>query len=136
VGAHCAGGVAHPQAPGRGDHAALREGVSYEELRQTGEEKDAAILELQQAARTACAALEMERKQVEGELFFPLFVCWLSSLGSTPNLIRVFAFRPADGSWDIGDPSPGNPDGLQLLPAGARGAAGRGPRGVLGRGRG
>jgi hypothetical protein len=36
-------------------------------LRQAGEEKDATILELQQTAETACATLEMEKKQVEGE---------------------------------------------------------------------
>jgi hypothetical protein len=36
--------------------------VSYEELRQDGQEKDAAILELQQAVETTRAALEMEKK--------------------------------------------------------------------------
>jgi hypothetical protein len=114
----------------------VQEGVSYEDLRKASEEKDAAILELQQASTTMRATLESERKQVEGELFFPLFACWLSSLGSAPNLIHAFAFRVADSSWDIGDPCLGDPDGLQLLPAGVGGAAGRGPRGVPGRGRG
>jgi hypothetical protein len=38
--------------------------VSYEELRQVGEEKDTSILELQQAAEAACATLETEKKQV------------------------------------------------------------------------
>jgi hypothetical protein len=112
----------------------VQEGVSYEDLWQASEEKDTTILELQQATAIARAALETERKQVEGELFFPLFTCWLSSLGSSPNLIRAFAFRPADDSWDITNPSPGDPDGLQLLPVGAGGAAGRSPRGVPGRG--
>jgi hypothetical protein len=32
--------------------------VSYEELRQAGEEKDIVILKLQQAAATACTSLE------------------------------------------------------------------------------
>jgi hypothetical protein len=105
----------------------VQEGVSYEELRQASEEKDAAILELQQAAATACVTLESEKKQVEGKLFFRLFACWLNLSGSTPNLIRVFTFRPAGGSWDVGDPSPGNLDGLQLLSAGAGGPTGRGP---------
>jgi regulator of sigma D len=57
----------------------VQEGVSYKDLRQAGEVKDATILELQQAAATVCATLESERKQVEGELFFLLFACWLSS---------------------------------------------------------
>jgi hypothetical protein len=41
----------------------VQEGVSYEELRQADEEKDAVILELQQTAATARASLESERKQ-------------------------------------------------------------------------
>jgi hypothetical protein len=88
----------------------VQEGVSYEELRQANEEKDAAILDLQQAAETTRAALEKEKKQVEGMLLFPLFAYWLNSLGSAPNLICVFAFRPADGSRDDDDPSRGDPD--------------------------
>jgi hypothetical protein len=47
--------------------------VSYEDLRQASEEKDTAILELQQAAAIARAILKSEKKQVEGELFFLLF---------------------------------------------------------------
>jgi DNA repair exonuclease SbcCD ATPase subunit len=86
--------------------------VSYEDLRQDGEEKDVAILDLQRAAETARVVLETEKKQVEGKLFFPLFACWLSSLGPAPNLIRAFAFRSTDGSRDVNDPSAGNPDGL------------------------
>jgi hypothetical protein len=42
------------------------EGMSYEELRQASDEKDAVILELQQVASTARATLESEKKQVEG----------------------------------------------------------------------
>jgi hypothetical protein len=110
--------------------------VSYEELHEASEEKDTAILELQQATATARATLESEKKQVEGELFFPLFTCWLNSSGSAPNLIHVFSFRPADGSWDVGDPSPGDLDGLQLLSAGTGGPAGCDPRGMPGRGEG
>jgi hypothetical protein len=44
-------------------------------------EKDATILDLQQAAEAACAALEMEKKQAEGESPFPPFTRWLDSLG-------------------------------------------------------
>jgi hypothetical protein len=40
--------------------------VSFEELQSAGEEKDVTILELQQAAETARADLETEKKLVEG----------------------------------------------------------------------
>jgi hypothetical protein len=36
--------------------------VSYEDQRQAGEEKDATILNLQQAAKTVCVAIETEKK--------------------------------------------------------------------------
>jgi hypothetical protein len=56
------------------DHWELvQEGVSYEELRQASEEKDAAILELHQAVETARAALKTEKKQVEGMSPLSLF---------------------------------------------------------------
>jgi hypothetical protein len=45
--------------------------VSHKELRQAVEEQEATILGLRQAAETARAVLEMEKKQVEGES--PLF---------------------------------------------------------------
>jgi hypothetical protein len=51
----------------------VQEGVSYEELWQASEENDVVILELQQAATTACASLESEKKQIEGELPFLSF---------------------------------------------------------------
>jgi hypothetical protein len=46
-------------------------------LRQADEEKDTSILELQQAAEAARAALETEKKQVQGELPFPPLTRWL-----------------------------------------------------------
>jgi hypothetical protein len=55
--------------------------VSYEDLHQAGEEKDAVILDLERAAETARATLEMEKKQVEGKSFFPLFACWPNAFG-------------------------------------------------------
>jgi hypothetical protein len=112
----------------------IQEGVSYEELRQAGEEKDAMILKLQRSTETARAALETMKKHVEGKLLFLLFVCRLNSLGSATNLIRIFAFRPTDGSRDDDDPSRGDPDGLQLLSTGAGGPAGCSSRGVPERG--
>jgi multidrug resistance efflux pump len=57
----------------------VQEGVSYEELHQADEEKDAVILELQQAAATAHASLESVKKQVEGELSLLSFTSWLNS---------------------------------------------------------
>jgi hypothetical protein len=112
----------------------VQEGVSYEELRQAGEEKDAAILELHLAAKTVRAALETEKKQVEGKSPLLLFACWLSSSRSALDLLLIFAFRPADGSWDVGDPGRGDPDSLQLLSVGAGRLARCGPRGVSRRG--
>jgi hypothetical protein len=53
----------------------VQEGVSYKDLRQASKEKDADILELQQAAATARASLESEKKQVEGESLFLSLVC-------------------------------------------------------------
>jgi chromosome segregation ATPase len=47
--------------------------VSHEDLRQASEEKDAMILDLQQAAKTARTALKSEKKQVEGESSFSDF---------------------------------------------------------------
>jgi hypothetical protein len=47
--------------------------VSYEDQRQAGEEKDVTILDPQHAVESTRAALEREKKQVEGELPFPPF---------------------------------------------------------------
>jgi hypothetical protein len=46
--------------------------VSFEELWNTGEEKDVTILKLQQTVETARADLETEKKQVEGKSFFSI----------------------------------------------------------------
>jgi hypothetical protein len=75
--------------------------VSYEDLHQAGEEKDAAILDLQQAAETARTALETEKKLVEGKLLFLLFACWPSSFGDPLPAKFVFllsGLRTALGS--------------------------------------
>jgi chromosome segregation ATPase len=73
----------------------VQEGVSYKELRQAGEEKDVVILELQQAAATARASLELEKKQVEGESSFLPFAYWLDSFGirSRPGFLLGFQAR-------------------------------------------
>jgi hypothetical protein len=55
------------------------------------------ILGLQQEAETACAALETEKKQVEGESpFVCLSLVGLACLGSAPNSISCFWFS---GLW-------------------------------------
>jgi hypothetical protein len=64
--------------------------VSYEDLQQASEEKDNVILELQQAATTARASLESEKKRVEGESLFLSFTCWPSSFGDP--LLAKFVF--------------------------------------------
>jgi hypothetical protein len=56
----------------------------------------------------------------------------LIHLGSAPNSVRTFVFRPTDGARDDNDLGAGHPDGLQLIPTGAGRAAGRRPRGVPG----
>jgi hypothetical protein len=101
--------------------------MSYEELRQAGEKKDATILELQQAAETARAALEMEKKQVEGKLPLLFFRLLVEFVKIRSRLICFFAFRPADGSRDVNDAGRGALDGLQLLSAGTEGSARCGP---------
>jgi hypothetical protein len=70
--------------------------VSFEDLQQASEEKDAVILELQQAAATMRATLESEKKQVEGELLLLLLTCWLSSFGIRSQL-SMFLFSQACG---------------------------------------
>jgi hypothetical protein len=104
--------------------------VSYEDQCQAGEEKDATVLDLQQGAEATRAALETERKQVEGELPFPPFTRCLDCFESAPNLIYALVFRPTDDSRELSDPGAGHLDGLQLFLAGAGGVAGRRPRGV------
>jgi hypothetical protein len=65
--------------------------VSHKDLRQAVEEQEAAILGLQQTAETARAALEMEKKQVEGES--PLFAfCLLAQFVWDPLPIFVSRF--------------------------------------------
>jgi hypothetical protein len=46
----------------------VQESVAFENLRITGEEKDASILQLRQEAEPSRVHLEKEKKQVEGEL--------------------------------------------------------------------
>jgi hypothetical protein len=62
--------------------------VSHENLRQSLEEQEATVLSLRQAAEDARKALEVEKKQVEGELLFRLsFACWLDLFGIRSQLL-------------------------------------------------
>jgi hypothetical protein len=108
----------------------VQEVVSFEELHNTDEEKDATNLELQQAAETARAALETEKKQIKGKLPLSVFRLLLGFVEICSRLICFFTFSPADSSRDVSDPGRGDPDGLQLLSAGTGGSAGCGLRGV------
>jgi predicted nucleic acid-binding Zn-ribbon protein len=67
----------------------VQKGVSYEELRQAGEKKDATILELRRTADTACASLETEMKQVEGE---SPFACLLLVDSTFWDPLPIFVF--------------------------------------------
>jgi hypothetical protein len=89
----------------------------------TGGEKDATILELQQAAETARENLETEKKKVEGKspLSDFLSVAWVRRDPLSTYL--SFAFRPAGCSRDVNNAGGGAPGGLQLLPVETRGSA-------------
>jgi hypothetical protein len=94
--------------------------VSYEDQRQAGKEKDATILDLQRAAETTRAALETEKKQVEGKSPFPPFACWLGLFGIRSQFWFTFSvFRLADSSRELSDPGTGYPDGQHLLAVGS-----------------
>jgi hypothetical protein len=67
--------------------------VSYEDLRQAGEDKDVVIHDLQQAAETTRAALETEKKQVEGKLLFPLSLVGQVHLEIRSRLSSCSCFR-------------------------------------------
>jgi hypothetical protein len=71
----------------------VQEDVSYEELWQDGKENDAFILELQQAGATSRVSLESEKKQVEGELLFQSFACWLNSFWFRSQLGLCLGFQ-------------------------------------------
>jgi chromosome segregation ATPase len=91
---------------------------------------------LQQAVEAERHALEVEKKQVEGK---PLFVFCFADFpleGSSPFLISLLlaTFRPAHRARARGRPCRGAANLLQLLRAGAAGAALRGPRDLPGRG--
>jgi hypothetical protein len=107
--------------------------ISHEDLRQSLEEQEATVLNLQRQAEEARQSLEGEKKQVEGEFAFARFSLVDSLfLDSLPTLFSLFvAFRPADRPGEQDYPGRGGADGLQLLSTGVGGVAGRRPRDLL-----
>jgi hypothetical protein len=63
--------------------------ISHEDLRQSLEEQEATVRDLRREAEEARKALDLERKQVEGEFHFrPFSFVDLSCSGSAPRRIR------------------------------------------------
>jgi regulator of replication initiation timing len=91
---------------------------------------------LQQAVEAECRALEVERKQVEGTLMFVFCFADFPLEGSPPFLISFLlaTFRPAHRAGARDRAGRGTSGLLQLLRAGAGGAALCGPRDLPGRG--
>jgi hypothetical protein len=105
--------------------------ISHEDLRQSLEEQEASVLNLQRQAEQARQSLEGEKKQVEGEFAFAcLSLVDLFFLGFAPNFVpsSFVAFRLADRPGEHDYPGRGGVDGLQLLSIGVGGTAGRRPR--------
>jgi hypothetical protein len=73
--------------------------ISHEDLRQSLEEQEATVLDLQRQAEEARQSLEGEKKQVEGEStfvrFFALLICPFG-VHSQLCFSSLVAFRPAD----------------------------------------
>jgi predicted nucleic acid-binding Zn-ribbon protein len=80
--------------------------ISNEDQRRTLEEQSATVVSLQQAVEAERRALEVEKKQVEGELPLRFLFCWSSLRGSVPLLISfaciVQACAPRWGMRPIG----------------------------------
>jgi hypothetical protein len=104
--------------------------ISHEDLRQSLEEQETTVRDLRQEAEEARKGLEVEKKQVEGELVSVcFFACWFAFWGFAPNFLSLFvSFRPADSPGEHDHAGRGSADGLQLLSARVGGVAGRCPR--------
>jgi hypothetical protein len=101
--------------------------VSLADARLSLEEQETTVLSLQQAAEDARQALEVEKKQFEGELRSAPFrsPIWLAR-DPLPTFVSLsLVFRPADRPEEYDHPGRGCADGLQLLSTGVGGVAGR-----------
>jgi hypothetical protein len=68
--------------------------ISNEDQRQTLEEQSSTVVNLPQAVEGGCQALEMERKQVEGELTFRRFVLLIFPSGVCSLLDFLCSWYP------------------------------------------
>jgi type II secretory pathway component PulF len=69
-------------------------GISHEDLRQSLEEQEATVLDLQRRAEEARKSLEGEKKQVEGEFtFVRFFACRFVLWGSPPNFVFLCSWH-------------------------------------------
>jgi hypothetical protein len=102
----------------------------------TSQEQSETLSGLQQAVEAERRALEVERKQVEGKSLFVSCFADFPLEGSPPFLIPFLLgiFRLAHRAGARGRAGRGAADLLQLLRAGAAGAALRSPRDLPGRG--
>jgi hypothetical protein len=91
---------------------------------------------LQQAVEAERRALEVERKQVEGRSLFVFCFADIPLVGLSPFMISLLlaTFRPAHRAGARDRPCRGAAGLLELLRAGAAGAACCGPRDLPGRG--
>jgi chromosome segregation ATPase len=105
---------------------------------QSLKEQSDTVVSLQQAVEAERRALEVERKQVEGRSLFVFCFADFPLEGSFLLLISFLlaTFRPAHRSGACDRPGRGAAGFLQLLRAGAAGAAFCGPRDLPGHGRG
>jgi hypothetical protein len=108
--------------------------VSHEDLHQSLEEQEATVRGLRREVEEARRALDLERKQVEGESSFCPFrlSIWLARDPLPTFVSLLLVFRPADHPAEYDHPGRGCAGGLQLLAAGVGGAAGCRPRGLPG----
>jgi hypothetical protein len=99
-------------------------------------EQSVTINGLQQAVEAERLALKVEKKRVEGESLFVFCFADFPLEGLSLFLISLLSatFRPAHRAGARDRPCRGAADLLQLLRAGAAGAALRGPRDLPGRG--
>jgi uncharacterized coiled-coil protein SlyX len=99
-------------------------------------EQSETVYGLQQAVEAERRALEVETKQVEGRSLFVFCFADFPLEGSSPFLISLLlaTFRPAHRAGARDRPCRGTAGLLQLLRAGAAGAALCGPRDLPGRG--
>jgi hypothetical protein len=67
--------------------------ISHEDLRQSLEEQETTVHDLRREAEEVRKALEVEKKQVQGELAsVRFFACWFSFWGFAPNFPFLYSW--------------------------------------------